>query len=107
MTRRLLLGYLITAVVVLLVLEVPLAIFYQQRETGRLTVDVERDATVLAGYYEEPLEQGTPPNPAFASSYAGQTGVRVVIVNAAGPEVSISELPAALTITTRTPVCPA
>ena len=32
MTRRLLVGYLLGAVVVLLVLEVPLAVFYQQRE---------------------------------------------------------------------------
>ena len=52
MTRRLLLGYLTAAFIVLLVLEVPLAILYQQRETNRLTVDVERDATVLAGHYE-------------------------------------------------------
>ena len=84
MTRRLLLGYLIAAVVVLLVLEVPLAIFYQQRETGRLTVDVERDATVLASYYEEPLEQGTPPDPTPAQAYAERTGVRVVVVDEAG-----------------------
>ena len=70
MTRRLLLGYLTAAVIVLLVLEVPLAIFYQQRETNRLTVDVERDATVLAGHYEEALEQRTPPDPSSASTYA-------------------------------------
>jgi signal transduction histidine kinase len=83
-TRRLLLGYLITAAVVLLVLEVPLAIFYQQRETGRLTVDVERDATVLAGYYEEPLEEGTPPDATPADVYAKRSGVRVVVVDTAG-----------------------
>jgi signal transduction histidine kinase len=83
-TRRLLLGYLIAAVVVLLVLEIPLAIFYQQRETGRLIVDVERDATVLAAYYEEPLEKGTSPRPAPAEAYARRTGVRVVVVDQAG-----------------------
>ena len=66
MTRRLLLGYLLAAVVVLLVLEIPLAIFYQQRETVRLEHDVERDATVLAGYYEEALEAGDSVNPAPA-----------------------------------------
>ncbi|MFA4965204.1 MAG: ATP-binding protein [Thermoleophilia bacterium] len=84
MTRRLLLGYLAAAVVVLLVLEIPLAIFYRQRETDRLTMDVERDAIVLAGYYEDALQQRTLPDPASASSYAGQTGIRVVIVDAAG-----------------------
>jgi signal transduction histidine kinase len=83
-TRRLLLGYLIAAVVVLLVLEIPLAIFYQQRETGRLIVDVERDATVLAAYYEEPLETGTSLRPAPAEAYARRTGVRVVVVDQAG-----------------------
>ncbi|HEY5112519.1 MAG TPA: two-component sensor histidine kinase, partial [Coriobacteriia bacterium] len=84
MTRRLLLGYLTAVVIVLLVLEVPLAIFYQQRETGRLTVDVERDATALAAYYEEPLEQGTPPDPTPAYAYAKRTGARVVVVDKAG-----------------------
>jgi hypothetical protein len=92
--RRLLLGYLITAVVVLLVLEVPLAIFYQQRETARLTVDVERDATVLAGYYEEPLEQGTPLDPGPAEAYAKRTGVRVVVVDKAGTSLIDTSGPA-------------
>jgi len=100
-TRRLLLGYLIAAVVVLLVLEIPLAIFYQQRETGRLTVDVERDATVLAGYYEEPLEQGTPPNPAPAAAYAKRTGVRVVVVDKDGASVIDTAGPAGRDFSTR------
>ena len=101
MTRRLLLGYLLTAVVVLLVLEVPLAIFYQQRETARLTVDVERDATVLAGYYEEPLEQGTPPDPTPAEAYAKRTGVRVVVVDKAGTSLIDTAGPAGRDFLTR------
>ena len=101
MTRRLLLGYLITAVVVLLVLEVPLAIFYQQRETGRLAMDVERDATVLASYYEEPLEQGTPPNPTPAEAYAKRTGVRVVVVDKAGTSLIDTAGPAGRDFATR------
>jgi signal transduction histidine kinase len=100
-TRRLLLGYLITAVVVLLVLEVPLAIFYQQRETARLTVDVERDATVLAGYYEEPLEQGTPLDPGPAEAYAKRTGVRVVVVDKAGTSLIDTAGPAGRDFATR------
>ena len=94
MTRRLLLGYLLAAVIVLLVLEVPLAIFYQQRETDRLTVDVERDAVVLAGYYEDALQQGTPPDPAAASAYAQRTGVRVVAVDEAGTSLIDTSGPA-------------
>ena len=84
MTRRLLLGYLTAVVIVLLVLEIPLGIFYQQRETGRLTIDVERDATVLAGYYQEPLEQGASLDPIPADAYAKRTGVRVLVVDKAG-----------------------
>ncbi len=84
MTRRLLVGYLLAAVVVLLVLEIPLALFYQEREMSGLERDVERDATVLAGYYEEALEAGTAPNPAPADAYARRTGVRVVVVDEAG-----------------------
>jgi signal transduction histidine kinase len=83
-TRRLLLGYLTAVVIVLIVLEVPLAIFYQQRETGRLTVGVERDATVLASHYEDALELPVPPDPAPAVAYAKRTGVRVVVVDKAG-----------------------
>jgi signal transduction histidine kinase len=83
-TRRLLLGYLTAVVIVLLVLEIPLAIFYQQRETGRLTVAVERDATVLAGHYEDALELRTSPDPTAAFDYARRTGVRVVVVDKAG-----------------------
>jgi signal transduction histidine kinase len=100
-TRRLLLGYLVAAVVVLLVLEIPLAIFYQQRETGRLIVDVERDATVLAAYYEEPLEKGTPPRAAPADAYAKRTGVRVVVVDKAGTSVIDTAGPAGRDFATR------
>ena len=84
MTRRLLAGYLLAAVVVLLVLEIPLGIFYQQRAMSGLEHDVERDATVLAGFYEEPLEQGVAPDPAPAQAYARRTGVRVVVVDGEG-----------------------
>ena len=84
MTRRLLLGYLFAALVVLLVLEIPLAIFYQEREMTRLEHDVERDATVLAGYYEEALEAGASLNARPAQAYARRTGVRVVVVGKTG-----------------------
>jgi signal transduction histidine kinase len=83
-TRRLLAGYLLAAVVVLLVLEIPLGIIYQQRAMSGLEHDVERDATVLAGYYEEPLEQGVAPNPKAAQAYTRHTGVRVVVVDDKG-----------------------
>jgi len=100
-TRRLLLGYLTAVVIVLLVLEVPLAIFYQQRETGRITVDVERDATVLAAHYEDALEQGIPPDPTAASAYARRTGVRVVVVDKVGTSLIDTSTPAGRDFSTR------
>lgn len=84
MTRRLLLSYLTIAVIVLLVLELPLAFFYQQRESDRLAVDVERDATTLASIYEDALQQATPPDPAPATDYTRRTGIRVVVVDKTG-----------------------
>lgn len=101
MTRRLLLGYLIAAAIVLLVLEIPLAIFYQQRETGRLTVDAERDATVLAGYYEDDLQQSKAVDPAAADVYARHTGIRVVVVDAAGTSLIDTSGPAGRDFSTR------
>jgi signal transduction histidine kinase len=100
-TRRLLFGYLLAAVVVLLVLEVPLAIFYQQREMTRLEHDVERDATVLAGYYEEALEAGDTLNPAPAEAYARRTGVRVVVADKTGTSVIDTAGPAGRDFSTR------
>ena len=94
MTRRLLAGYLLAAVVVLLVLEIPLGIIYQQRAMSGLEHDVERDATVLAGYYEEPLEQGAAPDPAPAQAYARRTGVRVVVVDDKGTSLIDTSGPA-------------
>jgi signal transduction histidine kinase len=83
-TRRLLLSYLTIAVIVLLVLEIPLAVFYKQRETGRLTVGVERDASALSSLYEDGLEHSRVLDPTIAEKYAIRTGVRVVVVNAQG-----------------------
>jgi signal transduction histidine kinase len=83
-TRRLLLTYLTVAAIALLVLEVPLALFYQRHETDRLSVGVERDATTLAGLYEDALERGAVLNPTIASSYAARTRARVVIVDTTG-----------------------
>ncbi|HTX68599.1 MAG TPA: ATP-binding protein [Thermoleophilia bacterium] len=101
MTRRLLAGYLLAAVVVLVALEIPLGIFYQQRATSSLEHDVERDATVLAGYYEEPLEQGAAPDPAPAREYARRTGVRVVVVDDAGTSLIDTASPAGRDFATR------
>lgn len=84
MTRRLILSYLAVTLVVLALFEIPLAVFYQQRELDRLTVDTERDATVLATVFEDALEDGYLPDPQPAELYFEDTGVRTVVVDVDG-----------------------
>lgn len=87
MTRRLVLSYLAITIVVLILLEVPLAVFYSQREEERFIADVERDAVVLASFYEDVLHLGFEPDPLPANDYATQTTARVVLVDAEGISV--------------------
>lgn len=91
MTRRLLLSYLSITVFVLLLLEVPLAAFYAQRERDRLEANAEHDANVLASFYEDALEQDLPPQPQPAADYGAGTGARVVVVDTAGISVVDTE----------------
>ncbi len=87
MTKRLILSYLAVTVLVLVLLEVPFAVFYAQRELDRLTADVERDAAVIATIYDDALEAGLPPDPQPAQRYAERTGARVVVVDSRGISV--------------------
>lgn len=91
MTKRLLLSYLGITIFVLLLLELPLAVFFQQREMDRLSADAERDAAVLASIYEEALEDSGPLDPNPALDYSGRTRARVVIVDLAGISVIDTE----------------
>jgi len=83
-TRRLLFGYLTVTLLVLMLLQVPLGVFYAQRERDRLTADVERDARVIATIYEDDLEAGRTLDPRPADEYQARTGARVVVVDARG-----------------------
>lgn len=84
MTRRLILSYVAITIVVLILLEVPFAVFFAQRELDRLTADVERDASVIATLYEDYLETDVAPDIQEAAAYSEATGARVVIVNNRG-----------------------
>ena len=84
MTKRLLLSYLTITLIVLLLLEIPLGLFYSQREQERLEADVEHDANVIATLYEDDLEAGLPLDPTAAEIYADRTGARVVVVDSDG-----------------------
>ena len=87
MTRRLVLSYLVITIIVLLLLELPLAIVYQQREFDRLAADIERDAAVMATIYEDVLESDLAPDPVPADDYGNSTGARVIVVDLDGISV--------------------
>ncbi len=84
MTRRLLASYLTITAIVLILLMVPLGIFYSQRERERLASAVEHDANVIATLYEDDLEAQLALDPVPADTYEDRTGGRVVVVDSAG-----------------------
>jgi signal transduction histidine kinase len=85
--RRLLASYLAVAVLVLALLEIPLAISFAENERRELTDKVERDTVALATLVEDSLEHGVAV-PAqvrrVAADYDADTGGRVLVVDAAG-----------------------
>ncbi len=91
MTRRLVLSYLLVSLVVLLILEIPLAIFYYQLERERFIANAERDAVVLATYYQDVLDTESPAansNLEVARNYSAETGARLVVVDDSGISVA-------------------
>ena len=87
MKRRLLASYLGVAVLVLVLLEVPLAISYARAERQALTDKVERDAVALSSLVEDSLERGAPvPDRVrrIAHDYGAETGARVVVTDDRG-----------------------
>lgn len=81
MTRRLLLGLLAVTLVVLVLLEVPIAIFYGQLERDRYISGLEGDGATLVSVYQDSFTTGVAPDPAPARRYAARTGARVVLVD--------------------------
>jgi signal transduction histidine kinase len=88
MSRRLLLSYLLLALFVLAVLEIPLGLSYARNERQDLTRKLERDAAALATLSEDVLagRRGIdrPTLAGIARRYQRETGGRVVITNARG-----------------------
>jgi len=92
MRRRLLLSYLALTLLVLIVLEVPLAIAYRDRARDQLTTGLQRDAFVLAAFGEDAIQgNGQMDLQQLATSYQDRTGGRVVIVDASGTAVADSD----------------
>jgi signal transduction histidine kinase len=89
-TRRLLASYVVLALVVLALLEVPLAVSFARNEQHDLTTKVERDAVAVGSLSEDVLERGVSAPPALdalGARYARDTGARVLVVDAAGRSV--------------------
>ena len=87
MKQRFLAGYVGVAVLVLVLLELPLAISYARAERQSLTDKVQRDTVALASLVEDSLEQGAPV-PArvqrIARDYGVDTGARVLVTDDRG-----------------------
>ncbi|QXJ22193.1 HAMP domain-containing histidine kinase [Actinomadura graeca] len=85
MARRLLLSYLSLTLLVLLSLEVPFALTYAGEQRQRAARDLERQATVLAEFADEAIEEDEPDLlPRLAAEHARASGGRVVIVGRRG-----------------------
>lgn len=87
MRRRILVSYISLTLFVLLVLEIPLGLFFADRERDRFTNAVLSDAGVLASLFEDALDQGDPIDPLAidqVSSYAESTDARVLVVDERG-----------------------
>ena len=80
---------------VLLVQDIPLGFYLQQVEHERIITSLERDAFILAGRSEQALETATTSDDAeliqATKDYRNAGGSRVVIVNADGTAVVISD----------------
>ncbi|MGB2758117.1 MAG: ATP-binding protein [Acidimicrobiia bacterium] len=87
MNRRMIASYLTITILVLAILEIPLAVVYNTRERDRIGDAVTRDASALASYYEDSLQNASPPSPAKAVAYARTTNTRVTIVQVDGISV--------------------
>jgi signal transduction histidine kinase len=92
-TRRILLSYLSLALFILLVLEIPLAVFFADREQERFAADVASDAAVLATHFEDTLEYAADLDPSLAEDYAEDTGARVVVVDVDGRSIVDTDAP--------------
>lgn len=104
MSRRLLASYLVLALVVLALLEVPLGVSHARAERRDLTAAVERDAVAIASLAEDALERraGAPPAlVALAARYQRASGGRVVVVDKRGRAIADSGAPAGADFSTR------
>ncbi|MGA0068486.1 MAG: histidine kinase dimerization/phospho-acceptor domain-containing protein, partial [Miltoncostaeaceae bacterium] len=106
MTRRIVAGYIILTIVVLVVLMVPLGITNARSLEQDLLLRMERDATVVASLVEQDVRQPSAPGQAevaqVAEAYSARTGARVAVTDSAGTVIADTDPPAAGDRTLRT-----
>jgi signal transduction histidine kinase len=83
-TRRLILSYFSITAFTLVVLMVPLGLYFSNREIDKLDRNFQRDAVILGIAYQPALAGLTSVDPGPAAQYARQNSVRVVVTDAAG-----------------------
>ena len=89
MTRRLVLSYVGLALLILLVLEIPLAVLADRHEQDLTASQVEREASGLAAVTSEDVENGQIADlNAILARYHARTGGEIFVVNPAGQVVA-------------------
>ena len=91
MTRRLVLSYLALALLILVMLEIPLALLAGRHEHDLTASQVEREASGLAAVASEDVEHGRMVDlSATLSRYRARTGGEVAVINLHGQVVAVS-----------------
>lgn len=93
MRRRLLASYLTLTIVVLVVLEVPLGLRFEDHERDQLTTQIERDAVVLGTFVEDALQEGGSVDARSITRYTSESGARVVVVDEEGRALIDTDAP--------------
>jgi signal transduction histidine kinase len=91
MTRRPLLTYLTITALTLAAIAIPLGRIFAARERDRLAFDVDHDAQAIASLVEDDLEAGDAPSIDAALRDYGDSGGRIVVVDANGISVADSD----------------
>ena len=95
MRNRILFVFLLLVSIVLLVEDIPIANYLRAAEKDRVLKTLQRDAFILAGKSEETIEAGNQGDINFVrkliTDYKQQSGARVVITDAIGFAVAVSD----------------
>ena len=92
MTRRLVLSYLGLALLILVVLEIPMAVLAARHEHGLTAGQATREASGLAAVASEDVEHGRLADlTAVMAQYQSRTGEEVAIIDPAGTVIASSD----------------